>query len=169
VWPQGLGTGPWEANMKISRTAVGAGVLAFVLGGAAGAQSQEQPRFMTAKALNALVDTMVNGLASTPVPTGPNATVLMAHRDRDGEVEVHAKLADELIMREGHARLQVGGLVTGQQHSTTPNEFRGGTLTGATVYDFNPGDAIYIPAGVPHQVLVPKGTTVTYMAVKFPG
>ncbi len=37
------------------------------------------------------------------------------------------------------------------------------------VYDFNPGDAIYIPVGVPHQVLVPKGTTVTYMAVKFPG
>jgi len=155
--------------MTISRTALAAGVLAFALGGASAAQSQEQPRFMTAKALNGLVDTLVNGLASTPVPTGPNATVLMAHRDRDGEVEVHAKLADELIMREGHARIQVGGMVTGQQRQTAPNEFRGGTLTGATVYDFNPGDAIYIPAGVPHQVLAPTGSSITYMAVKFPG
>jgi mannose-6-phosphate isomerase-like protein (cupin superfamily) len=155
--------------MTISRTVLAAGGLALALGGAAVAQGQEQPRFMTAKALNALVDTLVNGLASTPVPTGPNATVLMAHRDRDGEVEVHAKLADELIMREGHARLQVGGLIAGQQRQTAPNEFRGGTLTGGVIYDFNPGDAIYIPVGVPHQVLVPKGGTVTYMAVKFPG
>jgi mannose-6-phosphate isomerase-like protein (cupin superfamily) len=142
--------------------------MALAIGGAASAQSPEQPHLMTAKALNALVDTMVNGLASTPVPTGSNATVLMAHRDRDGEVELHTKLADELIMREGHARIQVGGTVTGQ-HPTTANEFRGGTLTGGTIYDFNPGDAIYIPVGVPHQMLVPKGTTVTYMAVKFPG
>lgn len=153
------------------KTLMAAG-MALAVGGAAAAQNPaqnpEQPRFMTAKALNALVDTMVNGLASTPVPTGSNAMVLMSHRDRDGEVEVHAKLADELIMREGHARIEVGGTVTGQ-HPTAPNEFRGGTLTGGTVYDFNPGDVIYIPVGMPHQMLVPKGTTVTYMAVKFPG
>jgi mannose-6-phosphate isomerase-like protein (cupin superfamily) len=142
--------------------------LALAIGSAASAQTAEQPRLMTAKALNAPVGALVNGLATAPVPTAPNATVLVARRDRDGEVEVHAKLADELIMREGHARIQVGGTVTGQR-ATAPNEFRGGVLTGGAVYDLNPGDAIYIPVGMPHQMLVPKGTSVTYMAVKFPG
>jgi mannose-6-phosphate isomerase-like protein (cupin superfamily) len=154
--------------MALMTKALVAAGMALIVGGAAAAQDPGQPHLMTAKALNALVDTMVNGLASTPVPTGTNAMVLMSHRDRDGEVEVHTKLADELIMREGHARIHVGGTVTGQ-HPTAANEFRGGTLTGGEVYDFNPGDAIYIPVGMPHQMLVPKGTTVTYMAVKFPG
>ncbi len=153
--------------MKATITLAAAAV-AMALGGAAAAQGPEQLRFVSAKELNALVAKITGGLASTPVPTGANATVLMTARDRDGEVEVHTKLADELIMREGHARLRVGGTVTGQRQ-TAANEFRGGTLTGDKVYDFNPGDVIYIPVGMPHQMLVPSGTTVTYMAFKFPG
>ena len=149
------------------KAAITAALAVMSLGGAAAAQGADQPRFVTAKGLNALVAKITNGLASTPVPTGSNAVVLMTARDRDGEVEVHTKLADELIMREGHARLRVGGTVTGQRQ-TAPNEFRGGTLTGDTVYDVNPGDVIYIPVGMPHQMLVPAGATVTYRAVKFP-
>jgi mannose-6-phosphate isomerase-like protein (cupin superfamily) len=140
----------------------------MALGGAAAAQGPAQPRFVAAKDLDALAGKMTDGLASAPVPAGPNVTALMVRRDRDGEVEVHTKLADELIMREGHARIRVGGTVTGQRQ-TAPDEFRGGTLTGGTVYDFNPGDVIYIPVGVPHQMLTPAGTAITYMAFKFQG
>ena len=69
--------------MAVTNKALVAVGMALIVGGAAAAQDSAQPRFMTAKALNALVDTMVNGLASTPVPTGTNAMVLMSHRDRD--------------------------------------------------------------------------------------
>ena len=150
------------------KAAITTALAAMALGGAAAAQGSTQPRFVAAQDLNALAAKMTDGLASAPVPAGPNITALIVHRDRDGEVEVHAKLADELIMREGHARIRVGGSVTGQRQ-TAPDEFRGGTLSGGTVYDFNPGDVIYIPAGMPHQMLTPTGTTIFYVAFKFQG
>ncbi len=156
-------------TITLKTLAVGAMIASLVaLGGAAAQPAADGPRFVTAKDLDALVAKMTDGLASAPVPTGGGATVLMAHRDRDGEVEVHKRLADELIMREGHCRIRVGGAASGQRQ-TAPDEFRGGTQTGGTVYDFNPGDALYIPVGMPHQMLVAPGTTITYMAFKFPG
>jgi mannose-6-phosphate isomerase-like protein (cupin superfamily) len=94
--------------------------------------------------------------------------MMLAHRTGDGEVEVHTKLADEIVVRSGHARIKVGGKVSGQRQ-TAPNEFRGGTITGGEVFDLAPGDAIYVPVGQPHQVLVPKGGQITYIAAKYPG
>jgi mannose-6-phosphate isomerase-like protein (cupin superfamily) len=42
-------------------------------------------------------------------------------------------------------------------------------MTGGQLFDLSPGDAIWIPVGQPHQVLVPKGGEITYTAAKFPG
>lgn len=154
--------------MSLSNPALAGLALAALLGGVAMAQGADQPKLVTAKELDALAAKIPAGQASIPVPTGAKATVLMAHRDKDGEVEVHMKQADELIMREGRARIRVGGTVAGQRQ-TAPDEFRGGAITGGTVYDLNPGDVIYIPVGMPHQMLVAPGTTITYMAAKFPG
>ena len=142
--------------------------LAAWLGAAALAQAADQPHLFTAKELDALAATRTAAQPSAPVPTGPAATVLIARRTADGEVEVHTKLADELIMREGHARIRVGGTAAGQRQ-TAPDEFRGGTITGGTVYDLSPGDVIYIPVGMPHQMLVAPGGSITYLATKFPG
>ena len=50
---------------------------------------------------------------------------------------------------------------------TSPEEMRGGAITGGKVYDLNPGDVIWIPIGMPHQMLVKKGTSFSYIAVKF--
>jgi mannose-6-phosphate isomerase-like protein (cupin superfamily) len=147
---------------------VAAAAMAMALGGAAAAQGAEQPRFVSAKDLDALVAKMTDGLASARIPAGAGAIVMIAHRDKDGEVEVHKTLADELIVREGHARIRVGGTVTGDRQ-TAADEFRGGTIAGGTVYDLGPGDVLYIPVGMPHQMLVQAGTTITYLAAKFPG
>jgi hypothetical protein len=151
-----------------SRTVRGlaAGAMALGLVGAASAQTGQEPIRVPAAQLAAKVATLKDGLVSFPVPTGPAATILMIRRDRDGEVEVHTKLADELIAREGHARILVGGTVAGNR-PTAPNELRGGAITGGQVYDLNPGDVIWIPIGMPHQMLVKKGTSFSYMAVKF--
>jgi mannose-6-phosphate isomerase-like protein (cupin superfamily) len=140
--------------------------LTLGLAGAANAQTGQEPVRVPAAELAAKVASLKDGLVSFPVPTGPFATVLMVRRDRDGEVEVHTKLADELIAREGHAQILVGGTVAGN-HQTAPNEMRGGAITGGKVYDLNPGDVIWIPIGMPHQMLVKKGASFSYMAVKF--
>lgn len=148
-------------------------VLAFgvtlAIGGAAMAQPNAKPMFVKSKDLDAMVAKTKDGLASAKLPTGnPDHVVMIAHREADGEVEVHAKLADEIIVRSGHARIKVGGKVSAQRQ-TAPGEFRGGTITGGEVFDLSPGDAIWIPVGQPHQVLVPKGGRITYTAAKFPG
>lgn len=154
--------------MTILKLALGLGA-ALAIGGPALAQPNAKPMYVPAKDLDAMVAKTKDGLASAKLPTGsPDHVVMIAHRTADGEVEVHTKLADEIIVRSGHAKIRVGGAVTGQRQ-TAPNEFRGGTQTGGQEFDLAPGDAIWIPVGQPHQVLVPKGGQITYTAAKFPG
>jgi mannose-6-phosphate isomerase-like protein (cupin superfamily) len=136
---------------------------------AALAQPGAKPILVKSKDLDAMVAKMDKGLASAQLPTGNPAHIfVVAHRDADGEVEVHTKLADEIVVRKGHAHIRVGGTVAGQRQ-TAPEEFRGGKITGGEVFDLNPGDAIYIPVGQPHQMLVTKGEEITYTAAKWPG
>jgi mannose-6-phosphate isomerase-like protein (cupin superfamily) len=88
---------------------------------------------------------------------------MLAHREGDGEVEVHDKMADVLYIISGEAALIVGGTVVGA-HSTAPGETRGTSITGGEKKMLATGDAVHIPAKVPHQMLVRK--KVTYFVVK---
>ncbi len=152
----------------MKRLAAATAILAAAgLAGSAFAQGPEA-HHVTAAKLAEMSAKIKDGLSTNLVPTGPNATVMIVARDKDGEVEVHDKLSDEIIARKGNASIRVGGKVEGN-HVTAPNEHRGGKTTGGTVYKLAPGDVIFIPAGMPHQMLVPKGTRFDYMAIKFPG
>jgi mannose-6-phosphate isomerase-like protein (cupin superfamily) len=130
--------------------------------------ANDMPIRVPSKDVDALVAKTKDGLATAQIPSGSNVTMLLAHRKADGEVEVHKKLSDEIIVRSGHARIRIGGTVTGQRQ-TGPDEFRGGTMTGGQAFDLNPGDTVYVPVGQPHQVLVPKGGDIVYFAAKYPG
>ncbi len=130
------------------------------------AHAAGQAHRVTNAEISAMVATLKDGLATAPLPTGSGAVVLAARRDRDGEVEVHEHLNDELVVRTGHAVFRVGGTVAGNRQ-TAPGEWRGGTQTRGDLYRMGPGDALWIPAGMPHQALVDKGGAVTYLAIKF--
>ena len=142
--------------------ALAAAGLAFALI-ANGAQADDQPHYVASKDLSAM---LVNGALSAPVPTGAGAIVLIAHRDKTGDVEIHTKLNDELVARSGHASVLIGAKVEGAKE-TAPNELRGGTIVGGKTYELAPGDVIWIPAGLGHQVIVPAGGAFEYLAVKF--
>jgi mannose-6-phosphate isomerase-like protein (cupin superfamily) len=133
----------------------------------AGAQDAPQTRYVPAKELRAAVAKTTAGLAVYTVPTGKGAPLLMVRREADGEVELHDIINDEFVAHSGHASVMVGGRAEGQRQSA-PNEWRGGALTGGEVYDLQPGDVIWIPAGVPHQIRVPQGGSFEYLAFKFP-
>jgi len=90
---------------------------------------------------------------------------MLAHRDGDGEVEVHDKMADVFYVISGEASLIVGGTVVGG-HTTAPGETRGTSITGGEKKALSAGDAVHIPAKVPHQMLVASGKKVTYFVVK---
>lgn len=92
-------------------------------------------------------------------------TVIALRRTGDGEVEVHSEWDDVMIVQEGGATVLHGGTVEGGRE-TAPGEQRGGRIGGGTPQALAPGDVVLVPAGTPHQVLVPAGGSVTYLVVK---
>lgn len=146
--------------------------LYFALGAALAiaAPARAQPAaagvYVPAAQIAASIARTKDGSATAPVAAGPGTTILAAHRDADGQVEVHARLNDEFVVISGHATVLVGGQVEGNRQ-TAPGEWRGGKVSGAKSYDLGPGDVLWIPAGAPHQALVPKGGDFRYLAFKF--
>ncbi len=142
-----------------------AGLLAAAAGASA-AQPTGEGVYASAAQLAAMVAKTKDGVATAQAPTGPGTTMLIAHRDADGQVEVHTRLNDEFVVQAGHATVLVGGKVEGNKE-TAPGEWRGGKVTGAKAHALGPGDVLWIPAGAPHQTLVPKGGDFRYLAFKF--
>jgi len=124
-------------------------------------------KFVSAAQLASQVVHPVNGLDFKEVASSPQSTILIARRDKSGEVEVHGVVDDILIAETGHATVVVGGHVTGNRE-TAANEWRGGEQSGGKAYDVGPGDLVLIPAGSPHTVTVPADASFTYLMVKTP-
>lgn len=123
------------------------------------------PRYTSAADLAARVAVTKDGAVNAPIPAGPGAQMLVVRRDGPGEVEVHARQADFFVVQTGRAEVIVGGGLTGQR-DTGPGEQRGGVITGGTRYALGPGDVLWIPAGLPHQVIAPKGGSFQYVVAK---
>lgn len=104
-------------------------------------------------------------VASETLGTFGNHLTMLAHREGDGEVEMHDKMADVFIISSGEATLILGGTIVGSRNSG-PGETRGTSITGGEKHMLGAGDAVHIPAKVPHQMLVPKGKKITYFVVK---
>jgi mannose-6-phosphate isomerase-like protein (cupin superfamily) len=104
-------------------------------------------------------------VASETLASYGNHLTMLAHREGDGEVEVHDKMADVFVILSGEASLIVGGTVGGG-HTTAPGEIRGTSITGGEKKTLGVGDAVHIPAKVPHQMLVANGKKVEYFVVK---
>jgi len=104
-------------------------------------------------------------VASETLATYGSHLTMLAHREGDGEVEVHDKMADVLVIMSGEASLIVGGTVVGG-HTTAPGEIRGASITGGEKKALGAGDAVHIPAKVPHQMLVANGKKIEYFVVK---
>jgi mannose-6-phosphate isomerase-like protein (cupin superfamily) len=121
----------------------------------------------SAAQLKALAGRPVDGIAANKFLSGPGSTVYIIYRDKKGETEVHMAFNDILVVKSGHAKITVGGQVAGNRQ-TEPTEWRGGDISGGTEYSLNPGDVLFIPAGLPHQVLVTPKSSITYVLVKTP-
>src|ERR1700687_3113289 len=78
-----------------------------------------------------------------------NYRVHIFHRDKPGEVEVHAKDTDIFYVLEGSATFATGGTVVGGKE-TAPSEVRGVSMEGGVARVLSKGDVILRPANVPH-------------------
>ena len=147
------------------------GLLLLLLAGFAVAAG-DPPGFTIWKSsdLKALEQQMVQKLGPTKGATqqlidfGTHLT-MMAHRQTDGEAEIHEGVTDVFYVLSGEATLVVGGKVIGGK-STGPDELRGTSIQGGVSKKLAAGDIVNIPVKTPHQTLVQAGQKITYFVVK---
>jgi mannose-6-phosphate isomerase-like protein (cupin superfamily) len=103
--------------------------------------------------------------ADNQMMTRKTHNVLFFHREGQGVPEIHEKLADFMVIRNGEGAMMVGGkLIDGTP--SAPNEIRGKKLEGGTKYPLHAGDVLYIPANTPHMTLVEPGKEIDVMVIK---
>jgi len=155
---------------QVSLLSIGlAGFLFSVCGARLGIADETTPKtqFFSAAQLAAQVAHPVKGIAANQFLNGPGSNVYIIRRDKTAETEVHMAFNDIYVVKSGHAKITVGGQVTGNRE-TEPTEWRGGDISGGTDYSLAAGDVLFIPAGVPHKTIVSSKDSLTYVLVKTP-
>jgi mannose-6-phosphate isomerase-like protein (cupin superfamily) len=94
-----------------------------------------------------------------------NHSFLVAHREGDGEAELHETQNDVMVIESGEATLVVGGTVV-DPRTTAPHEIRGPSIRGGEKLKLAAGDVVHIPIKTAHQMLVESGKQITYFVVK---
>jgi mannose-6-phosphate isomerase-like protein (cupin superfamily) len=93
-----------------------------------------------------------------------NYRVMTARRIESGNVEVHRSYTDVFYIVQGGTDIVLGGKVIGEK-DTNPDEPRGDSIEGGETRHLNAGDAIAIPAGIPHWMRNVQGELL-YFVVK---
>jgi mannose-6-phosphate isomerase-like protein (cupin superfamily) len=106
-----------------------------------------------------------DGSAAETLEKYPHHYTMLSFRSKSGGGELHQNFADFFTILDGHATLITGGEVVDPK-TTAPGELRGTSVKDGTRQELTAGDEVHIPAGMPHQMLVPNGATVTYFVVK---
>ena len=106
-----------------------------------------------------------DGSASETLEKYPHHYTMLAFRSRNGGGEVHQNFADVFYILDGHATVVTGGELV-ESKDTGPGEIRGASVKGGAQQEVKAGDVVHIPAGTPHQMLVPEADSVTYFVVK---
>jgi mannose-6-phosphate isomerase-like protein (cupin superfamily) len=105
------------------------------------------------------------GSASETLEKYPRHYTMLAFRNRSGGGEIHQNFADLFYILDGHAAVVTGGEVVDPK-TTGPGETLGTSVQGGSRRELKAGDVVHIPAGMPHQMLLADGDTVTYFVVK---
>ena len=106
-----------------------------------------------------------DGSASETLEKYPHHYTMLAFRERSGGGELHQNFADVFFILDGHATVVTGGKLA-EQKTSGSGEMRGKSVEGGSRQEVKAGDVVHIPAGMPHQTLVPDGDSVTYFVVK---
>jgi mannose-6-phosphate isomerase-like protein (cupin superfamily) len=107
-------------------------------------------------------------LAVNQLKDFPNENFILAHREADGQPELHETQVDVIFVQSGSATLLVGGtLVNGE--TVSPHEKRNGTIQGGVRQKLAAGDVVRIPARMPHQLFLDGAHEFTYFVVKVKG
>ena len=105
------------------------------------------------------------GSASEMLQQYANHFTMLAYRTSDGGAELHQQFADIFFVARGKAVLVTGGSIPNAVEEG-PGELRGKAVKGGKRTALGAGDVVHIPAGLPHQILVPNGRGFLYFVIK---
>ncbi|HEV8042336.1 MAG TPA: hypothetical protein VGP62_25900 [Bryobacteraceae bacterium] len=94
-----------------------------------------------------------------------NHYTMVAHREGNGEAELHETESDLFVVTSGTATLTVGGILQNGK-TTAPNEIRGPSIEGGTKQKLSAGDIVHIPPKTAHQLVLEPGGEFTYFVMK---
>ena len=97
-----------------------------------------------------------------------NHYAMLAHREANGEAELHETEADLFVVESGNATLIVGGKMHDAK-TTAPHELRGPSIEGGEKKALSAGDIVHIPANTPHQLILDGSHEFTYFVMKVGG
>ncbi|WP_446744370.1 cupin domain-containing protein [Silvibacterium acidisoli] len=121
---------------------------------------QDQSATLTAKAKD-------KGSAIVNLGDYKAYTIKLSVLTASAHAEAHAHFDDVSFVQEGTVTLMTGGTIVGA-HQIADGETAGTSIEGGTPLTLHPGDIVHVPAGTPHQFIVPKGTTYKAFVVKVP-
>jgi mannose-6-phosphate isomerase-like protein (cupin superfamily) len=91
--------------------------------------------------------------------------IKLSERTVSGGAEIHAHFDDVMLVMEGRATLITGGTLI-DPHSGSNGETTGSGIRDGATQSLAPGDVVHVPAGTPHQIIVPPGTIYSAMVIK---
>lgn len=106
-----------------------------------------------------------SGSSGSTLATTGNLALKLSVRTSSGGAEIHAHYDDLMIVEQGSATLITGGTVIGGTTSAD-GETHGSGIEGGVRKTISVGDVVIVPAGQPHQLLIPTGTVYAAMVAK---
>jgi hypothetical protein len=132
----------------------------------AGPPTTNGVQILSSGQLAAIADSLPSGPSTShPIASFAGLSDMMSRRDTSGIHERHENFTDIFVVQRGRARLLYGGTADGER-SSSPGEWRGGTIRNGTEAELKAGDIVVIPAGIPHQLLLSPGESFYYFVFK---
>lgn len=91
--------------------------------------------------------------------------IQLSVRTKSGGGEIHKHFTDIFYVVSGTATLITGGEIPDAKENA-PGEIRGTEVKNGKSQVLTPGTVVNIPAGTPHQLIIPEGSTYQAVVVK---
>lgn len=92
-------------------------------------------------------------------------SAFILYREGSSMAEIHTKLADMIVARDGECTMIVGGKIVDGKPSGQ-DEVRGSSIDGGTKFPLSAGDTLYVPANTVHQFVIAPGKHFTATIIK---
>ena len=106
-----------------------------------------------------------SGSSGATLASTGNLALKLSVRTSSGGAEIHAHYDDLMIVERGSATIITGGKVIGGT-TGADGETHGSGIEGGVSKTIGVGDVVIVPAGQPHQLLIPPGVVYAAMVAK---